>query len=603
MRPAPSLLLIATACLAAPVPDPYCSRYPASRNAAPSGRAYAARAKAKAAIEIDLPRANFIDSFLLGKMAADGVTPAPLTHDGEFLRRAHLDLAGRIPQPEEAASFLSDASPGKRARLIERLLASDAYVSQWTLYHANRFRVTRGGTSRVGLERRNAFARYLRDFIQRDRPYDQVVREMLTASGDTDAVPASGFLLQIFTSTNFGPIQDFYDNVTDAVTTEFLGFKTNCVSCHNGRGYLEKINVYLTRKRRSDFWAMAAFFSRMQVVQFTERDFSQYRFYFQDRDTGTYVGTVNPDNPGMRPPRQNATVDIPRYLVTEQTPSGNNWRQEFAGIVTRDRQFARAAVNYLWAAMFRTGIVDPPNAWDLSRVDPENPPPGDWPLQNTHPELLEALTDFYIQNNYRTKALIRLLANSTVWQLSSRYDGTWNPDNARYFSRHDPRRLSAEEIYDAVAVATQTESPMYIPGYAAPLMYANELPDPVEPANDWRVLEILRQFGRGNWIDTDRDNSPTLLGLLYALNGWELSGRTLEANWFGAPVNRVTRIAAMDATDEEMIRRMFLATLTREPTAEEIAAVLERRRGQPRSGWLSRLQWALINKLDFIFNY
>ena len=148
-----------------------------------------------------LPRANFIDQFLLDKMAADGVTPAPLTTDAEFLRRAHLDLTGRIPQPEAVTAFLEDTRPGKRSALVDTLLASDAYTSQWTLYFANRLRVTRAGNSRVGLERRNAFARYPRDFVARDRPYDEVVRELLTATGDSDQVPAAGFLVQVFSNT------------------------------------------------------------------------------------------------------------------------------------------------------------------------------------------------------------------------------------------------------------------------------------------------------------------------------------------------------------------------------------------------------------------
>ena len=585
--------------------DVHCPSYPAPLRAAvaqalQADRVYQTRTRSAQAAAINLPRANFIDEHILGRMAADEVNPAPMTSDAEFLRRTYLDLTGRIPQPAEADAFLKNP---QRPQLIERLLASDAYVSQWTLYFANRLRVTRAGNSRVGLDRRNAFARYLRDFVQRDRPYPQFVRELLTAAGDADATPAAAFLIQVYSNANFGPTQDFYDNLTDLVTTEFLGFKTECVSCHNGRGYLEKINVYLTKKRRSDFWATAAFFSRLDVTALQDRDFSVYRFYLQDRNSGTYVGTVNPDNPGMRPPRANGTVDRPSFLLNNAEPSSENWRQDFAKLVTEDRQFARAAVNYLWAAMFRTGIVDPPNAWDLARVDPRNPPPGDWPLQNSHPELLEALTDYFIQNNYSTKAVLRLMANSTAWQLSSRYEGNWQPAYARYFARHQPRRLAAEEIYDAAVIATQTEAPMVIPGYDAPVLFANELPDAAEPSSDYRAAEMLRQFGRGNWIDAARDNSPNLLGLLYALNGWELTGRTLEANWPGAAINRVSRVAGADTSDEEAMRQMYLATLTRPPTEDETRIVLASRRALTRSAWLSRLQWALINKLDFIFNY
>ena len=592
--------------------DPYtCPSYPAAVRAAANealvaDRLYQAHKATKgdrAAAVIDLPRANFIDNLLFDRMAADGVPPAPVTTDAEFLRRAYLDLTGRIPQPAEAEAFLRNTAPGKRAQLIERLLASDAYVSQWALYFGNRLRITTGGGSRVGVERRNAWARYLRDFVQRDRSYQAFVREILTAAGDADRTPAAGFLIQTHSNLDGGVIEDYYDNLTDLVTTQFLGFKTACISCHNGRGYLEKINLYLVRKRRVDFWGTAAFFSRLQVTAHNDRDFSTQRYFLADRDSGGYLGTVNPDNPGQRPPRANLAIEKPVFLLNDAEATTGEWRQEFVRMVTGDRQFARAAVNYLWAAMFRTGIVDPPDGWDFNRTDPARPPGGDWPLQNSHPQLLEALTDHFIQSNYSVKSMIRLMANSTAWQLSSRYTGTWKVDYARYFARHEPRRLAAEEIYDAITQATQTEAPMVVAGYEAPVLYANELPDPVEPANDHRALELMRQFGRGDWRHTARDNSPTLLGLLYAMNGWEVAGRTIEANWSGAAMNRVSRLAALDAPDEEAIRQMFLATLSREPTAAERQIVLDRRGRDQRSLWLSKLQWALINKLDFLFNY
>src|SRR5262249_12756195 len=126
-----------------------------------------------AAVTINVPRNNFIDELLFAKMSADGVAPAPLTTDSEFVRRAYVDLTGRIPQPDKTLAFLKDTSTTKRTQLIDELLGSDAYVSQFTLYFNNRFLVTRGNGSNVRLVGRNLYYNFLRDFVARDRPYNE----------------------------------------------------------------------------------------------------------------------------------------------------------------------------------------------------------------------------------------------------------------------------------------------------------------------------------------------------------------------------------------------------------------------------------------------
>src|SRR5206468_5785519 len=118
----------------------------------------------------------------------------------------------------------------------------------------------------------------------------------------------------------------------------------------------------------------------------------QWHFLAIDRNVGLYNGVISdPNNPGPRPPRSGAYT--PRYMFTGEVPRSNAWRDELARMVVSDRQFARATVNYIWAHFFKYGIVDPPDAWDLARIDPKNPPPAPWTLQPSHPELLERLTD------------------------------------------------------------------------------------------------------------------------------------------------------------------------------------------------------------------
>jgi len=590
--------------------DPGCPGYPAalrsdwedSLAADQAYVAYARRARSltgKNRAAADYPRDSFIDHQLFNKMTADGVAPAPIASDAEFLRRVSIDLTGRIPQPEDAEAFLKDTAQDKRAKLIAKLLNSPAFVDQFTLHFADKFKVSRGN-SNVGLAGRNVFYSFVRDFVERDRPYSEFIREMLTATGDVDTVPGTQFFARYIAED--GPLQDTWDNTTDVITTQLLGFKTECVSCHNGRGYLDKINLWLTRKTRQDFWQTSAFLSRMQFLRWSDDTIGfRPKVTVIEREYGNYSGAVN--TPGNRPARANMSLDPMWILNGEEVKGAANFRQELARLLTSDRQFARATVNSLWATFFNSGIVDPPDAWDLMRTDPKRAVPAGWPFQNAHPELLEQLTDHFIQSNYSIREMVRLITSSTAYQLSAKYEGTWDPAFARYFAKREPNRLSAEELYDSIITATSTEAPMTVLGWDMPVTYGNQLPDPTEPATDGNVVTLMNQFGRGNWLTVARTNEPNLLGLLYSMNDAFVVYRTLGsvAN-FVVPNNRVRKINSRAIDDDEATRQMFLATLSRYPTDAEMAMVRQRRTGT-RDIWLSDLQWALLNKLDFIFNY
>ncbi len=606
-------LTIATLSIAAGLPafqnsDPGCPRYPSAMRTEQLDileldRAFQAFSRRAANAQVGQKTAatyaGFVDQRLFDKMAADQVTPAPRSSDIEFLRRANVDLTGRIPSPEDAQNFLDSTDPTKRAKLIETLLASPAYTDQITTFFANKFKVTRSHES-IGNEGRNTFYEFLRKAIADDRPYNQFARELIGAAGEVDSVPGTQFFAR-WMDVN-GPVQDSWDDTTDKITTTFLGFKTECLSCHNGRAHLEKINLFLSKRTRLQFWQMSAWLSRMTYVRWSDDNIGfRPRVIIADRDYGSYTGSVPPSNPGNRPTRLNAVTE-PVYLTSGQTPQNGNWRQEFARLVTSDRQFARATVNHLWAYLFGHGIVDPPEAWDFERTDPAKPPPGDWPLQNTHPELLEDLADYFIANNYQLKPFIRLLVSSDAYQLSSAYQGAWQPAYVKYFARHEARRLSAEELYDSLTTATRTEQPMQVAGINRVLWYANQLPDPTEPSTDYRVIDFLNNLGRGNWITIDRSSEPTLLGLLYSMNDSQNVFRTMgNSNAQVASRSRILDVDANSPTDEEAIRRIFLATLSRFPTDGELTTSLKYRAGV-RAQWLSDLQWALVNKLDFIFN-
>ena len=395
------------------------------------------------------------------------------------------------------------------------------------------------------------------------------------------------------------PIQDTWDVQVDRITTKFLGVKTECVSCHDGANHLEEINVYLSERKRQEFWGLSAFLSRLNLIELPADAFNeQAHFLVNDRSQGVYTGVVDPNNPGPRPFRTGA-AQTPVYIFNGEEPLTDNWRAELARMVTSDRQFARATVNYLWAHFFRAGIVDPPNGWDLARIDPDNPPPAPWPLQPTHPELLEALADEFIRIGYRIRPIIRLLANSRAYQLSSEYTGEWMPEYALYFARHTPRQLSPEELYDAITTATMTETPMYVEGFDRPLRYAMQLPDPSEPRTDYSIMDFLDRFGRGDWWRTPPTTGSTVLRVLYMMNDWTVNSRVF-GNW--NILTHVTRVIQARLDDRAAIDQLFLATLGRWSTDQEFQLLLNAKTDN-YAQWLADAQWVALNKLDFIFNY
>jgi hypothetical protein len=201
------------------------------------------------------------------------------------------------------------------------------------------------------------------------------------------------------------------------------------------------------------------------------------------------------------------------------------------------------------------------------------------------------------------KPLIRQIVMSDAYQLSSRYEGQWKPAYVKYFARHESRRLSAEQMYDSMITATRTEQPMALASPPWIVRYANQLPDPTEPFSDSRVVDFLNQLGRGNWLLIDRSPQPTLLGLLFQMNDAQNVNRSLGLSNANVGVtNRVHEIDALAAGDEDAIQRMFLSTLTRYASDRELSLMMQRRNG-PRYQWLSDLEWALLSKLDFTFNY
>jgi hypothetical protein len=583
--------------------DNTCPAYPtalraADREALRAGADYASFVSDTERLGIVPTAKNFIDTGIFKKMSDDGIDAAPLSNDNEFVRRIYVDLTGRIPTYEQATAFLASTDPNKRAALIEELLASSAYVDQLSKWFLDRFQVRPNG-NQIGVPSAINFYNYIRDFVQSDRPYDGVVREMLTVRGDSDVEPPIAFLAK----QQVNPVQDTWDNTLNIVTTQFLGIRTECVSCHNGRGHLESINLDLTQHTRRDFWKMSAFFSRMRMRTVSDDNggFRQRVIISNDTSVGQYTSAVDPSNPGARPSRDSAN-EAPYYWLTGKAPQSADWRREFAGMVTSDPQFAKASVNYIWAYFFGSGIVDPVDGWDLQRTDPNIPLPDGWPTQNSHPDVLNALADYFVQNNYSVKSVVRLIVNSNAYQLSSRYpDGKWQDAYKDYFARYEARRMTAEQLLDSLSAATGILSPMSVIGLPNVLQYTNQIPYP-NATNDGGTEFVLSNLGRSDYNARIANSKPSLLGVLDFMNNYTIEVRTRAYSNRYSPQSRLSVWFAEGLSEPEIVQRMFMSTLTRPPTAAELDLALNRK-SVDASTWFSGLQWALIQKSDFVFKY
>ena len=268
--------------------------------------------------------------------------------------------------------------------------------------------------------------------------------------------------------------------------------------------------------------------------------------------------------------------------------------------ITSDFQFARASVNYLWAHFFGRGIVDPPNQFDPARLDPDNPPPEPWTLQPSNARLLNALAKRFAEGGYNLKALMREIANSDAYQLSSRYPGKWDPAWEKLFARKSVRRLWAEEIHDAIAQSSGLLPSYRVTGFSdlgfGPVQWAMKLPETVGVPGG-AVNAFLDSFLRGNRDDADRKDEGSPLQALYLMNDSFVASRTAPT---GANANRLIDLTQRD---EALVDAMFLGILSRLPSVDEKAAAVAALGAGNRAQAAQNLAWALYNKVDFVFNY
>lgn len=552
-----------------------------------------------------VPRRNYVDELIFAKIEKNKIPYAGLATDAEFLRRIHLDLTGRLPEPGAIRRFLADKDPNKRDKLVGELMTTTIglqlqkprtpFLDRWSYFLGELFR---NGMAHLG-NGRNVFHDYLYDALLLNVPYNQLATELITAKTRSNWQDGpSNFLVRDHVDGVFDfegiNNEDTYDEMAITTAKLFLGVDLECVSCHNGEHHLEKINLGLSKVKRASLWRQASFFSKSRVY----RPYSiSQEFALVEDGKGYDLKSKSV----VRMERQHADV-TPEFLLTGEKPQPNeNWRAAYARMLTSHPQFAKATVNLIWAELMGVGIVDPPLEFDLARQDPQNPPPTPWTIQPAHPELLDALAKDFVAHNCDLRHLIRVIVTSSAYQLSSHFKGAWKEEYASYFARRFVRRLTAEELCDAIQQASGVFSQIPIAGTTlkAQRVMETRSPEDLAGAELHPMLSFLTSFGQNNRDKGDKDRNSSMVQTSILMNSKFVKDRirVTENSRMGKLLNSNPPLSNDEIADE-----MFLAFLSRFPDPKEkkvAVAALEKYHSQG----LEDLAWSLVNRPDFLFYY
>ena len=549
---------------------------------------------------------NMIDYYIWQAFKVNGVTPAAQTNDYEFIRRVTLDLTGRIPTANQVYNFVGDTTPNKRAALIETLLASPQWVDRWTMFFGDLYKNASTwpstGTS-LTIYGRDAFNTYIRNALTNATPYNQVAQALIGSQGTNNFT--QGELNWIINGRVTGagiPIQDTWDQEAANVADTFLGIAhMNCLLCHDGRNHLTTLSLWGGNFTRYKAWGFSGFLSHTNLQSPKDSTTGQNLWYVNDAayKTNYPLNTTT----GNRPPRQPTAGETsipPVYPFNGAGPnSGEGPRQALARLVTSDFQFARATVNYLWAAFFTMGIVDPPDQFDPARLDPNNPPPSPWTLQPSNADLLNALAEDFIASKYDVKHVMRLIANSNTYQLESQYDpNAWNPNWQPLFARKLVRRLWGEEVADSISLSSGIAN-TYGVGLTTGTTTLNWAMQYPETSIESRPF--LQAFLPGNRDDQPRRPDGAIQQALVQMNDNTVMAK-LNAAGSGSTASLLTK--ALAQTDNNgMISMLYMNILSRNPTSTEVQQATTLLGSGTRSQKAQELMWTLYNKVDFLFNY
>ena len=495
---------------------------------------------------------NDIDKAVFGKLKSLGIPPSPLADDATFLRRVTIDITGTLPSEEQARTFLADKDPNKRDKLIDRLLDSPQYAD----YFANKWNMVLRNKKRQNedIEGTYAFYRWIWESMYENKPYDQFVREILAASGESKFHPPVIW---------YREVDDRNEQVEDTAQL-FLGTRIQCARCHHHP--FEKWS-------QNDYYRLSAFFSQVgkknmlgKSTRYRERRIFHNEGKATDRNprSGESLVPAGLGGPALEIP----TDQDPRHYLVD-------WMAE------KDNPFfAQALVNRYWKHFFSRGIVEPED--DMRAT---NPP--------SNPELLDALAKNFIESGFDLKQLVRDICKSNTYQLSA-LPNDYNLQDKQNYSRFYPKRLTAEVLYDAFhQVTATTQNYSGLPENTR----AVQLPDPsVGPY----FLKVFGQPAGDTACECERSQEANLAQSLHLLNSNEVQSKIASGSGRARLLTN-----DKERSHEERIQELYRWVYSREPVAEEMKIALahiKKHEGKENIAY-EDIVWALINTKEFLFNH
>ena len=560
------------------------------------------------------PRRTVVDEVLARQWEETGIRPAAAVSDAAFLRRATLDATGLIPTPAQIAAFLADDSPDKRARLVDSLVGSEEFAEQWAWFFGDLFRLAH----QVGPVR-NPFQTWIKEWLTTDRPYDEMVRDLLTGvSKAHGSVSPLAFLARSHQAKSrivMSPDDYSIHNRLDAidqfnvdVSRIFLGINTSCISCHDGANHLEPLNQWLADRTREEFYRQSAFLGDVRMIT-TWDDRSKnvvVDLVVDDLAKGYDTGDDAPYHTLSegRFPRLEGLSYEPAFLLTGETPGPDeNPRDALARMLTEHPQFARAAANLVWGKLMTVAFVEPYNAFDLDRMDRLAPGEEDpLPPRPLNPELLDALAQEFRDSGYSFWHLVKTVMLSETYALSPHYEDEWDDAWTGYYPRRYVRVLTGPELVDSLARATGVPTEFSFAGLTVERV--KELTTPSDlggrrgRGEGAEVDALMQSFFQSNRMTpAPVGNRGSILQALLMMQSGVVT-RRVSADAEG----RVGELLASAGSSDEVVNGLFLGTLGRLPTPGESELGLERLDQDRRQG-AEDLQWALLNSPEFLLNH
>jgi len=497
-----------------------------------------------------------LDAVAGKKFAEIGLTPSGLCDDATFLRRVFLDSIGGLPTVEEARAFHASAAPDKRERLVDRLLGltgdpsedlyNDRFAAWWSLKWAD---LIRNNSAVVGESGMWALHNWLRESFRTNKPFDRFVTELVTAKG---SVFASG-------PANYFRIANNPPDLAESTAQLFLGTRLQCAKCHH--------HPY-ERLSQADYYGFAAFFAR--VASKNSAEFGIFG--------GETVVVVNQSGEVAHP--KTGVVMKPTPLEGDSLENPDDRRIALAQWLTaRDNAwFARNVVNRYMAYLLGRGLVEP-----IDDIRSTNPP--------SNPEMMNLLESEFRNSGFDIRRLMRFIMTSRLYQLDSQPE-EGNAADERFYSHYRVKRLGAEALLDGIDEATgvRTKHPNLPLGTRA-----IELPD-ASAANTNPFLVTFGKPKRASVCECERTPDENLAQALHTLNGDIVATKVADGS------GRVAKLVASARPVPECIEELYLATLSRPPTAveaTEAAEIIAACPSQPEG--LQDLLWALINSKHFMF--